>query len=59
MTSCRVRSSGSWIDRLVTGPAAGDSVGMSVEPRGGSRRPTTDPILVIQLSASRRGYGRV
>jgi hypothetical protein len=44
-------SPGNRIDRLVTGLAADDSVGLSVEPSGGSRRPTTDPILVIQLSA--------
>jgi anti-sigma-K factor RskA len=44
-------SPGRRIDRLVTGLAADDAVGLSIEPSGGSRRPTTDPVLVIRLSA--------
>jgi anti-sigma-K factor RskA len=44
-------SPGNRIDRLVTGLAADDAVGLSIEPSGGSRRPTTDPVLVIRLSA--------
>lgn len=30
----------------------GDSVGMTVEPKGGSKAPTTDPILVVGTSTS-------
>ncbi|MBC7443034.1 MAG: anti-sigma factor [Ramlibacter sp.] len=29
---------------------AGDTIGVTVEPRGGSRQPTTDPIVAIQSS---------
>jgi anti-sigma factor RsiW len=34
---------------LVTGMLTGDKVGLTVEPAGGSRRPTNQPILLLQL----------
>jgi anti-sigma-K factor RskA len=34
---------------VVSGLAAGDSVGMTVEPSGGSARPTAAPVLLINL----------
>jgi hypothetical protein len=34
---------------LVSGLASGDQVGLTVEPAGGSRRPTTQPILLLGL----------
>ena len=34
---------------VVSGLAAGDSVGMTVEPAGGSPRPTSRPVLLISL----------
>jgi anti-sigma-K factor RskA len=34
---------------VVSGLAAGDSVGMTVEPDGGSPRPTSPPVLLINL----------
>jgi anti-sigma-K factor RskA len=34
---------------VVSGLAAGDSVGMTVEPYGGSPRPTSPPVLLINL----------
>jgi anti-sigma-K factor RskA len=34
---------------VVSGLAAGDSVGMTVEPSGGSPRPTSAPVLLINL----------
>jgi anti-sigma-K factor RskA len=34
---------------VVSGLAAGDSVGMTVEPAGGSPRPTSRPVLLIGL----------
>jgi anti-sigma-K factor RskA len=34
---------------VVSGLAAGDSVGMTVEPSGGSARPTSAPVLLINL----------
>ncbi len=34
---------------VVSGLAAGDSVGMTVEPAGGSPRPTSPPVLMISL----------
>jgi anti-sigma-K factor RskA len=37
---------------VVSGLSAGDRVGVTVEPAGGSSRPTTPPVVVIALSAS-------
>jgi anti-sigma-K factor RskA len=34
---------------VVTGVAAGDRVGLSVEPAGGSPRPTSAPVLMVDL----------
>lgn len=34
---------------VVSGLAAGDRVGVTVEPSGGSRRPTTEPVLMLVL----------
>jgi anti-sigma-K factor RskA len=34
---------------VVSGLATGDSVGMTVEPAGGSPRPTSRPVLLISL----------
>ena len=36
---------------LATGLAAGDRIGLTVEPSGGTRQPTTTPILVMTLPA--------
>jgi anti-sigma-K factor RskA len=35
---------------VVSGLSAGDSVGLTVEPAGGSPRPTTPPVVVIALT---------
>jgi Anti-sigma-K factor rskA, C-terminal/Anti-sigma-K factor RskA, N-terminal domain len=35
---------------LATGLAAGDRIGVTVEPAGGTRQPTTTPILVMTLN---------
>ncbi len=35
---------------VVSGLVSGDSVGMTVEPAGGSARPTSSPVLVISLT---------
>lgn len=36
--------------RVVTGDmAAAEQIGVTVEPRGGSRQPTTDPVLLVPL----------
>jgi anti-sigma-K factor RskA len=37
---------------VVSGLSAGDKVGVTVEPAGGSPRPTTPPVVVIALSSS-------
>ena len=37
---------------VVSGLSAGDSVGVTVEPAGGSSHPTTPPVVVIALSSS-------
>jgi hypothetical protein len=34
---------------VVTGVAAGDRVGLSVEPASGSPRPTSAPVLMVDL----------
>jgi anti-sigma-K factor RskA len=34
---------------LVTGVNNGDAVAVSVEPTGGSRQPTTDPIVAVPV----------
>jgi anti-sigma factor RsiW len=36
---------------LVTGLLGGDKVGLTVEPAGGSHRPTNQPILLVQLGS--------
>jgi anti-sigma-K factor RskA len=36
---------------LASGVVRGDEVGVTVEPAGGSKKPTTTPVLVIPLSA--------
>jgi anti-sigma factor RsiW len=36
---------------LVTGLLSGDRVGLTVEPAGGSRRPTNRPILLLELGS--------
>jgi anti-sigma-K factor RskA len=36
---------------IASGVAAGDQVGLTVEPEGGSPRPTSGPILMVNLSA--------
>jgi anti-sigma-K factor RskA len=36
---------------LVAGLVSGDQLGLTVEPAGGTRRPTTTPILVLPLRA--------
>ena len=37
---------------VVSGLSAGDRIGVTVEPAGGSSHPTTPPVVVIALSAS-------
>jgi len=44
-------SSGRTAPVLASGVLAGDKVGMTVEPAGGTSSPTTTPILVLALSA--------
>jgi anti-sigma-K factor RskA len=39
------------VQQLVTGVDAGDEIGLTVEPRGGSDRPTTQPILQLPVDA--------
>jgi hypothetical protein len=34
---------------LATGLAAGDKLGMTIEPAGGTRQPTTSPLMVLSL----------
>jgi hypothetical protein len=36
---------------LASGLQAGDQTGMTVEPAGGAKSPTTKPILVMSLPA--------
>jgi hypothetical protein len=36
---------------VVSGLAAGDRIGMTVEPASGSRRPTSPPVLMLGLSS--------
>ena len=36
---------------LAAGLVTGDSVGVTVEPAGGTSRPTTSPIVVMSLQA--------
>ena len=36
---------------VATGLIAGDWVGLTVEPAAGSRQPTTNPILMLSLTA--------
>jgi anti-sigma-K factor RskA len=38
---------------VVSGLAAGDRVGLTVEPESGSPRPTSSPVLLLDLSAQR------
>jgi anti-sigma-K factor RskA len=44
-------SGGSTAPLLASGLARGDSVGVTVEPAGGSAQPTTTPIVVIPVSS--------
>jgi Anti-sigma-K factor rskA len=44
-------SAGKTAPVLASGLAAGDKVGLTVEPAGGTRMPTTTPILLITLPA--------
>ncbi len=39
------------LQRFVTDVVAGDTIGLTVEPRGGSSQPTTEPILLLPTSA--------
>lgn len=39
------------VAQFVTGVSAGDEIGLTVEPRGGSERPTTQPILQLPVDA--------
>jgi len=34
---------------ILRGPAGADSLGVTIEPAGGSRQPTTDPVLLVRL----------
>jgi anti-sigma-K factor RskA len=36
---------------LASGLVRGDEIGLTVEPAGGTRKPTTTPILIIKLRA--------
>jgi len=38
---------------VVSGLKAGDSVGLTVEPAGGSSRPTSPPVVMVSLSGTR------
>jgi anti-sigma-K factor RskA len=38
---------------VVSGLQADDSVGLTVEPAGGSSRPTSAPVVLVQLSGGR------
>jgi len=38
---------------VVSGLRAGDSVGLTVEPAGGSQRPTSPPVVLVSLSGTR------
>ena len=38
-------------EQLVSDLDVGDSVGLTVEPRGGSKQPTTAPLMVMRLTA--------
>ncbi len=40
---------------VVSGLAAGDRVGLTVEPAGGSPRPTSAPVLMLDLGSRRSG----
>jgi len=40
---------------VVSGLAAGDRVGLTVEPASGSPRPTSSPVLILYLSPRRNG----
>jgi anti-sigma-K factor RskA len=35
---------------VVSGLSAGDQVGMTVEPSGGSPRPTSPPVVMVSLT---------
>jgi Anti-sigma-K factor rskA len=41
-------ASGAW-DRPVDGVATGDSIAISIEPRAGSRQPSTTPVAVLRV----------
>jgi anti-sigma factor RsiW len=42
---------GSHVEKFVPDVGAGDSVGLTVEPRNGSHKPTSPPVLVMTMSA--------
>lgn len=44
------RGTSSHVEALVTDVAAGDSIGLTVEPSEGSDNPTTDPVLEMAMS---------
>jgi anti-sigma-K factor RskA len=44
-------SAGGRVEHFVSGVGTGDSLGLTVEPSGGSDQPTTDPIWVAPTSA--------
>jgi anti-sigma-K factor RskA len=42
---------GGWVTRLLDGPVTGDErVAMTVERRGGAARPTSEPVVVVDLA---------
>ena len=45
------RGTSSHVERFVEDVGAGDSIGLTVEPSAGSDRPTTDPVLLMAMSA--------
>lgn len=48
-TSVGLFGSGPSVQRLVPAVAPGDSIGVTVEPAGGSRQPTTSPLVAIPI----------
>jgi hypothetical protein len=38
---------------VVSGLKSGDSVGLTVEPAGGSPRPTSPPVVMVSLASTR------
>jgi anti-sigma-K factor RskA len=48
--SAGVRGRGGELSGFVTGMAAGDSVGVTVEPASGSDHPTSDPVFLFAMA---------